>query len=266
MKSLSKVFVVLILLILYAPLVVMLFFSFNSGDSTAVFEGFSFKWYQRMFEDEMLIRSLRNTLILAVTSSVIATILGTAAAVAIHRMKRKAVRSTVMTVTNVSMMNPDIVTGVSLMLLFVFVGKLVNAQDILGFPTILIAHVTFNLPYVILNVLPKLRQMDVYLTEAALDLGASPLRAFFRIELPSIMPGVFSGLLMAFTLSIDDFVISYYTTDSFETLPIRIYTMVKKPMTPKIYSMTSLLFVSVLVLMILVNVIQSKADKKARRA
>ena len=266
MKTVSRVFVGLILLILYAPLFVMLFFSFNSGSSTAVFEGFSLEWYQKMFADDALMNALKNTLILALLSSVTATVLGTAAAVAIHRMKRGVFRSSVMTVTNVPMMNPDIVTGVSLMLLFVFVGTLVGSGEKLGFHTILIAHITFNLPYVILNVLPKLRQMDVFLTEAALDLGATPMQSFFKVELPAIMPGVFSGLLMAFTLSIDDFVISYYTSDNFETLPIRIYTMVKKPITPKVFSMTSLLFISVLVLMILFNVFQAKAEKKHGRA
>ncbi len=266
MKALGKVFTALVFVFMYAPLLVMVFFSFNSSRSTSVFESFSFKWYGEMFSSSDTMNALRNTLILAVLSALIATLLGTAAAVSIHRMRRGLFRSSLMTVTNVPMMNPDTVTGVSLMLLFVFIGRFVGAKTSLNFITLLIAHVTFNLPYVILNVLPKLHQMDAFLTEAALDLGANPLQSFFKVELPAIMPGVLSGLVMAFTLSIDDFVISYYTTGAeFTTLPLKIYSMTKKTVKPDMYALSSLIFVTILVLMITINILQARSDKKARR-
>ena len=265
MRRLGKVFTALVFLFMYAPLLVMVFFSFNSSRSTAVFESFSFKWYGEMFSSSDTVNALRNTLILAVLSAIIATVLGTAAAVAIHRMRRGVFRSSLMTVTNVPMMNPDIVTGVSLMLLFVFIGRFVGAKTSLNFFTLLIAHVTFNLPYVILNVLPKLGQMDVFLTEAALDLGASPIQSFFKVELPAIMPGVLSGLMMAFTLSIDDFVISYYTTGAdFTTLPLKIYSMTKKTVKPDMYALSSVIFVTILLLMIAINLVQARSDKKMK--
>ena len=265
MRRLGKVFTALVFLFMYAPLLVMVFFSFNSSRSKSVFEGFSLKWYEEMFSSSDTITALRNTLVLAVLSAIIATVLGTAAAVAIHRMRRGVFRSSVMTVTNVPMMNPDIVTGVSLMLLFVFIGRFVGAKTSLNFFTLLIAHVTFNLPYVILNVLPKLGQMDVFLTEAALDLGATPMQSFFKVELPAIMPGVLSGLMMAFTLSIDDFVISYYTTGAdFTTLPLKIYSMTKKTVKPDMYALSSVIFVTILLLMIAINLVQAKTDKKMK--
>ena len=169
-----------------------------------------------------------------------------------------------MTVTNIPMMNPDIVTGISMMLLFVFVCVRLAGAASLSFATVLIAHITFNLPYVILSVMPKLRQMDKHLTEAALDLGCTPMQAFFKVELPSIMPGVISGLIMAFTLSLDDFVISYFTTGSgFETLPIRIYSMTKKRVTPDMYALSTLIFIAVLALLVLSNLAGSKSEKKS---
>ncbi len=179
-------------LFIYAPLFVMVFFSFNSSRSTSVFEGFSLKWYTELFSSGETVRALQNTLILALTSAVIATLLGTAAAVAIFKMRRGAFKSSVMTVTNIPMMNPDIVTGVSLMLLFVFIGRFIGTRNSLSFATILIAHITFNLPYVILNVLPKLAQTDRHLSEAALDLGATEMQAFFKVVLPAILPGILS--------------------------------------------------------------------------
>lgn len=266
MKKLGKVFTALVFVFMYAPILVMVFFSFNSSRSTSVFERFSFYWYREMFSSSDTIGALRNTLILAVLSALIATVLGTAAAVALHRMKRGVFRTSLTTVTNVPMMNPDIVTGVSLMLLFVFIGRIVGAKTSLSFFTLLIAHVTFNLPYVILNVLPKLGQMDVFLTEAALDLGATPMQSFFKVELPAIMPGVLSGLIMSFTLSIDDFVISHFTNGpDFQTLPLKIYSMTKKTVKPDMYALSTLIFVSILVLMIAINLIQTRTDKRAVR-
>ena len=265
MRPLSKVYTALIFVILYAPIAVMVLFSFNSINSTGVFAGFSTYWYRELFRDGATLAALKNTLVLAVTSSLIATIIGTVAAVGIFKLKSRAAKSAIMTVTNIPMMNPDIVTGISMMLLFVFVCVRLAGAASLSFVTVLIAHITFNLPYVILSVMPKLRQMDKHLTEAALDLGCTPMQAFWKVELPSIMPGVVSGLIMAFTLSLDDFVISYFTTGSgFETLPIRIYSMTKKRVTPDMYALSTLIFIAVLTLLILSNLAGSKSEKKSR--
>lgn len=265
MKSLSKIYTALIFLILYAPIAVMVLFSFNSSNSTGVFTGFSLYWYKELFNDPATLAALKNTLILAVLSSAIATIIGTVAAVGISKLKNKHVKSSIMTVTNIPMMNPDIVTGISLMLLFVFVTVSLGMSQSLSFTTVLIAHITFNLPYVILSVMPKIKQMDKHLTEAAMDLGCTPFQAFCKVELPAIVPGIVSGLIMAFTLSLDDFVISYFTTgNGFETLPIRIYSMTKKRVTPDMYALSTLIFIAVLVLLILSNVAQGDGKKKAR--
>ena len=262
-KSVGNIFIGLMYTLLYAPLLVMIFFSFNSAKSTSVFKGFSLKWYRELFHSDSIMTALKNTLLLAVTSALIATILGTAAAVYIYYIRRKAWKTTLNFVTDLPMMNPDIVTGVSLMLLFVFVGQLLKLTNSLSFVTLLIAHITFNLPYVILNVLPKLNQTDPHLAEAAEDLGSTPIEAFFKITLPLILPGVLSGLLMSFTLSIDDFVISYYTTGSdFQTLPLMIFSMTKKTVKPDMYALSSLIFITVLVLLLLVNIGQLKGDKK----
>jgi len=262
-KHSGNIFIGIIYFLLYAPLLVMVFFSFNEAKSTSVFTGFSLKWYRELFASSTTMTALKNTLILAVLSSVIATVIGTAAAVYIYYLRKKWWKNTLDIVTNIPMMNPDIVTGVSLMLLFVFVGRLVGAANSLSFITLLIAHVTFNLPYVILNVLPKLNQTDSHLVEAAQDLGSTPTEAFFRVILPAIMPGVTSGLLMAFTLSLDDFVISYYTTgSSFQTLPLLIFSMTKKAVKPDMYALSTIIFVTVLVLLLAVNIGQIKAAEK----
>ncbi len=263
MKHISRIYTALIMVFLYAPIAVMMVYSFNEARSTSLFGGFSLQWYKELLNDSSTIEALKNTLILAVASSLIATVLGTLSAVGIFQMKRRWVRSTVMTVTNLPMMNPDIVTGISMMLLFVFVGGFVGAQNVLGFGTMLIAHVTFNLPYVILSVLPKLRQTDPHLSEAARDLGCTPLRSFFKVVFPSIAPGIFTGLIMAFTLSLDDFVISYFTTGpDFQTLPIKIFSMTKRRVTPDMYALSTLIFLFVLILLIFINVAQAKAEKK----
>ena len=262
-KHSGNIFIGIIYFLLYAPLLVMVFFSFNEAKSTSVFTGFSLKWYRELFSSSTTMTALKNTLILAVLSSVIATVIGTAAAVYIYYLRKKWWKNTLDIVTNIPMMNPDIVTGVSLMLLFVFVGRLVGAANSLSFITLLIAHITFNLPYVILNVLPKLNQTDSHLVEAAQDLGSTPTEAFFRVILPAIMPGVTSGLLMAFTLSLDDFVISYYTTgSSFQTLPLLIFSMTKKAVKPDMYALSTIIFATVLVLLLAVNIGQIKAAEK----
>jgi len=263
MKTFGKIFNTCVYVLLYAPLLIMVFFSFNESKSTSVFTGFSLKWYEELFSKRDIMESLRNTLVLAVLSALIATVLGTLAAVGLYRMKNKFLYSTMNTVTNIPMMNPDIVTGVSLMLLFVFAGRLLGAKESLSFVTLLIAHVTFNLPYVILNVLPKLRQTDEHLYEAALDLGCTPIKSFFKVVLPAISSGILSGALMAFTLSLDDFVISYYTTGAdFQTLPLKIFAMTKKTVKPDMYALSTLMFFAILILLIVINVLQEKSDKK----
>lgn len=262
-KHSGNIFIGIIYFLLYAPLLVMVFFSFNEAKSTSVFTGFSLKWYRELFSSSTTMTALKNTLILAVLSSIIATVIGTAAAVYMYYLRKKWWKNTLDLVTNIPMMNPDIVTGVSLMLLFVFVGRVLGASNSLSFLTLLISHITFNLPYVILNVLPKLNQTDSHLVEAAQDLGSTPVQAFFKVILPAIMPGITSGLLMSFTLSLDDFVISYYTTgSSFQTLPLLIFSMTKKAVKPDMYALSTIIFLTVLVLLLAVNIGQIKAAKK----
>ena len=234
MRRLNKYFTILVFIFLYIPMVVLAVASFNEGMDIAVFKGFTFDQYRELFRDDTLLALLRNSLIIAVLSSLIATVLGTAAALGIFQMRGR-LRSAVMTVTNIPMTNPEIVTGVSMALLFAFAGMMLRINSILGFWTLLIAHITFNLPYVILNVMPKLSQMDPDLTEAALDLGCTPMQAFFKVTLHEIFPGIVSGALMAFTMSLDDFVISYFVTGSgFVTLPVEIYSTISTRMTMKI--------------------------------
>ena len=262
MKAVSRIFTVLVMVFLYAPILVMIAFSFNDSKSTSLFTGASFRWYAELFQGGDMLTALGNSLIIAVLCAVISTVLGTLAAVALHRMKTKYVKRAVTTVTNVPMMNPDIVTGISMLLFFVFAGNLLGVAS-RSFFTILISHITFCLPYVILSVMPKLRQMDKHLTEAALDLGCSPLRAFFRVELPFILPGIFSGMVMAFTLSLDDFVISNFTSgQGFQTLPVYIYNMIKKRVTPDVYALYTLIFFAILALLLLSNFLQAKSDER----
>ena len=262
-KVFSKIYLGLIFLFLYAPLIVMVLISFNSGDSTTQMEGFSLKWYREIFRDHGTLQAFRNTLVLSVLAAVLATVIGTLAAVGIHKMRSKRLRSAVMTVTNIPMMNPDIVTGISLMLLFVFAARMLNLETTLSFYTLLIAHITFCLPYVILNILPKLRQMDKNLPEAAQDLGCTPLQSFFKVELPFIMPSVWTAMIIAFTLSFDDFVISNFTSgSSYETLTIHIYSMIKKSVKPNIYSLSTIIFFAVLVLLIVYNFTDSADDRR----
>lgn len=266
MKTLSRLYMFLIIFFLYAPLLVMVFFSFNSSNSTAIFEGFSLQWYGELFGDAQTTTALSNTLMLAVSSAVIATLFGTITAVGLYYTKNNLIKKASMTVTNIPMMAPDIVTGISLMLLFIFVGRWLSLKNALGFGTLLIAHVTFNLPYVILSVLPKLKQTDKFLYEAAQDLGCTPVRAFWHAVLPNITSGIVTGFIMAFTLSLDDFVISYFTTGAeFQTLPIRIFSMTKKRVTPDMYALSTIIFIAVLLLLVLLNIAQSRSENKSRR-
>lgn len=259
----AKLYTALVYIFLYAPIVVLIVFSFNSGKSTSVFEGFSLKWYGELFNDSVTLEAFKNSMIVAVISSLIATVMGTAAATAIFNYKNRHLRAAVMTVTNIPMMNPEIVTGISMMLLFVFIGAIFGKTGNLGFTTLIIAHTTFELPYVILNVLPKLKQTDPHLAEAAQDLGCTPLQAFFKVVLPAIVPGIISGAMMAFTLSVDDFIISYFVSGtSSQTLPIRIFSMTKRRVTPDMYALSTLIFLAILVLLVASNVISARGDKK----
>ena len=261
MKLLSRTYIALILAILYIPILVLMLFSFNSTNNTGVFTGFSLYWYQELFRSADTFAALKNTLVLAVSSACISTLIGTAAALGLDRMRSKFARGCITSITNVPMMNPDIVTGISMMLLFVFVGTMLGSTEKLSFWTLLIAHVTFNLPYVLLNVSPKFRQMDKFLPEAAQDLGCTPAQSFFKVELPNIMPGVVTGFIMAFTLSLDDFVISYFCSGSdFQTLPILIYSMTKKEVKPDIYALSTLMIIAILALLILTNLSDNKGD------
>lgn len=260
----SKLYMVLVFLFLYAPIIVLIIFSFNDTEtaSRTVWSGFSLKWYRRLFEDRFILEALRNTLIIALVSAVCSTLLGTVAAIGINSM-RKVGRRVMMNITNFPMINPEIVTGVSMMLLFVFAVNLAGGRS-LGMASLIMAHITFCLPYVILSVLPKLRQMDPNLYEAAQDLGCPPAKAFFKVVIPQITSGIVTGAIMAFTLSIDDFVISYFTSGTTQTLPIYIYSMTRKRISPEINALSTLLFAAVMVLLIIVNIRQKK-DSSQRK-
>lgn len=263
MKRTNRIITILIFIFLYIPMAVLIVASFNTGKDITEFEGFTLKQYARLFQDRSLLKLLGNSLFVSIIASLSATVFGTVAALGINSLNPK-LRRAAMTLTNIPMTNPDIVTGVSLSLLFVFVGtRMLGQRNSLTFWTLLIAHITFNLPYVILNVMPKLKQMDSSLTDAAMDLGCTPVQAFFKVTLHEIMPGIVSGAIMAFTMSLDDFVISYFVSGlDFITLPVEIYSYTKKPLHPKIYAMFSLLFLLILVLMVSMNLMQLYSDKK----
>lgn len=265
MKAVSKVFTAIIFIFLFAPIAILVVFSFNDAKSLSVFSGFSFRWYKELMIDSSTLESVRNTLILALAATGISTVMGTAAAVGINRLRNKWIKNTINMVTDIPMTNPDIITGISLMLMFVFFGRLFGKADSLSFTTILISHVTFCLPYVILQVLPKLRQMDSSIPEAAQDLGCTPTRAFFKVTIPEIMPGIITGAIMAFTMSLDDFVISYFTSGAgFQTLPVRIYNMTKKTVTPKMYALATIIFFVILTLLLISNLTDEDASEKRR--
>lgn len=257
MKKLSKVYLGLVLMFLYVPIFVLIVFSFNTTKSRSVMSGFTFDWYIKLFKNEIIISSLVSTILVAVLASIAATILGTAAAVGINSM-RKLPKSIILNITNFPIINPEIVTGVSLMLLFVFFAARMNVE--FGFVTLLIAHITFDVPYVILNVMPKFKQMDPFLYEAAQDLGCNPLKAFFKVVLPEIMPGVVSGFLMSFTFSLDDFIISYFTCgSSMQTLPVTIYSMTRRKVSPEINALSTIIFLVVVVVLIIKNLVERRS-------
>lgn len=257
---------VLIFIFMYAPIFLLMVFSFNSTKSRSVWTGFSLKWYQELFHDAEIINAIKVTLLVAVCSAVISTILGTAAALGIFSM-RKYPRKLMMTLNNIPTMNPDIIMGVSLMLLFIFLSQTFRLNFFnLGFGTLLLAHITFDTPYVLLAVMPKLRQMDKRQYEAALDLGASNVQAFFRVVLPQIRSGIVTGMIMAFTLSIDDVVVSYFTSGpTSQTLGVLIFGMTKKRISPEINALCTLMFVFILVLLIVINMRELRAEKEKER-
>ena len=252
---LKKIYIVLIFLFLYAPMAVLIVLSFNESKSRSKWGGFTFKWYAKLLTDSDIMEALVTTLLLALLSSLIATFIGTIAAIAIISFK-KGMRTLVLGITNIPMLNAEIVTGISLMLLFIFF------KVRFGFTTILLAHITFNIPYVILSVMPRIKQLNPSSYEAAMDLGASPFKAFMKVVFPDILPGVFSGLLMAFTMSIDDFIITHFTKGAgVDTLSTKIYSQVRKGIDPKMYALSSIIFISVLVLLILVNLLPNTGKK-----
>lgn len=273
MKWLSKTYISVVMAFLYAPIVVLIVFSFNQSKSRGAWTGFTFDWYQKLFTNRMIINSLMNTLIIAVISSIVATLIGTMAAIGIRNMKRLP-RTAIMNVTYLPIINPEIITGVSLMLLFVSFqgivsrfGEMFGAQwdFTFGFTTLVLAHITFNIPYVILNVMPKLRQMDSFVYEAALDLGCSPRQAMFKVVIPEIMPGIISGFLMSFTYSLDDFIISYFVAGATsQTLPITIFSMTRRKVSPEINALSAIIFVVVLAVLLAVNLHDARRERENR--
>ena len=263
MKKANRILTVIIFAFLYIPMLVLVVASFNTGKDLTIFESFTLEQYKALFRDEDLLALLGNSLIISILSTAVATAFGTLSAVGIHNMNPR-LRKTVMGLTNIPMTNPDIVTGISLSLLFVFIGStLLHKKESLNFWTLLIAHITFNLPYVILNVMPKLKQMNPALQDAAMDLGCTPVQSFFKVTIHEIMPGIVSGAIMAFTMSLDDFVISYFVSgNGFLTLPVEIYSYTKKPMQPRVYAMFTLLFLLIFVLMVAMNLLQIHSERK----
>ncbi len=263
----SRLFAILVFIFLYAPIFLLIIFSFNNSKSRSVWSGFTFDWYSKLFTNTSILQSLWTTLLVSVIAAVLATIAGTFTAIGLYQLKRKP-RELILAANNIPVINADIITGVSLSLLFVSIAsllaKLFGIKMSLGFGTLLIAHITFNIPYVILSVLPKLRQLDKNLFEAAQDLGATWMQAFYKVIIPEIRPGIVNGLIMAFTLSIDDFVISYFTAGSYvQTLSMEIYAMTKKRISPEINALSTILFLSVLLLLIITNVRQIHQEKAA---
>lgn len=262
MKKFAKVYLALVMMFLYVPIFVLIVFSFNTTKSRSVMSGFTFDWYIKLFKNEIIMSSLMNTIIIAVLASIVSTILGTAAAVGIKNMK-KVPKAIVLNITNFPIINPEIVTGVSLMLLFVFFAARMNFE--FGFVTLLIAHITFDVPYVVLNVMPKLNQMDPFVYEAAQDLGCNPLKAFFKVVLPEIMPGVVSGFLISFTFSLDDFIISYFTCgSSMQTLPVTIYSMTRRKVSPEINALSTIIFLVVVIILVIKNIVEIKSNAKEK--
>ena len=259
-KPFSKIYLSILFAFLYIPILVLVVFSFNVSKSRANWTGFTLDWYVKLFHNEQIMTSLLNTVIVAAFSSILATLLGTCAAIGIYRM-RKVPRAVIMNITYIPVINPEIITGVSLMLLFKIFSDAFGFQ--FGFISLILAHITFNVPYVIYSVMPKLRQMNPYLLEAAQDLGCNERQAFLKVAVPEIFPGIISGFLMALTFSLDDFVVSYFTSGTqVETLPITIAAMTRKKVSPEINALSAIIFVVVLTVLIIKNVLDNRALRK----
>ncbi len=252
----KKIYVSLIFLFLYAPIGTLIVLSFNASKTRAKWGGFTVRWYLSLIQDETILEAFGTTLLIALLSSLIATVIGVISCLAMSSMKRKT-RTVLMGITNIPMLNADIVTGISLMLLFISLGLK------FGFGTILLSHITFNIPYVILCIMPRMKQLNPSVYEAALDLGASHLTAFFKVMLPDLLPGILSGFLMAFTMSLDDFIITHFTKGAgIDTLSTKIYTEVKKGIKPEMYALSTIIFLTVLILLLLVNLAPNRERKE----
>ena len=267
---LQRTYLVLVFGFMYLPIAVLIAYSFNENKSRAVFTGFSLKWYASLFHNEMILSALGLSLVLAFVSAIIATVLGTLATIGINSMSRKA-QLIINNISYVPVVNPEIITGISLMLLFVAYQRFTEGVDflpdtIMGLPTLLIAHIAFNVPYVIFNVTPKLKQLDVKLYEAALDLGCDPRQAFFKVILPEISPAILSAFLICLTYSIDDFMISYFNCGTVETLPIAIYSMTRKKVSPEIYALSTIMFVVILTIILISNAMESRGYRRDQKA
>ena len=254
----SKIYIAILMFFLYAPIAVLIFYSFNDGKTT-VWKGFTFKWYIELFKDSSIMNALGNTILIAVLASIFATILGTSAAIGISNFRGKK-RVIIQNISNIPIICPDIVTGVSLMLLFTFLGVLFSFE--MGFVTVLISHICFCVPFVVLNVMPRIKKMDRSIYDAALDLGCNQWQAFYKVVIHELMPGILSGLLMSFTYSLDDFIISYFTRGAkFQNLSIEIYSMTHRRVSPKINALSALLFLAVIIVMIIINMRDRKEEK-----
>ena len=258
-KTVQRIYTFLVMAFLYIPIAVLIVNSFNSSKSRTVWTGFTLDWYKRLFTNDTIKSSLGNTLLIAFIASVIATVIGTLAAIGIYSMKSWA-KSLIINITYLPMLNPDIITGVSLMLLFVSMN--VN----FGYATLIMSHITFCIPYVILNVMPKLRQMNRHIYEAAMDLGCSPVRAFTKVVIPEILPGILTGFLMSITYSIDDFVVSYFTYGpTSQTLSITIYSMTRRKVSPEINALSAIIFVVVLTVLLIVNFAGNRDERREKQ-
>lgn len=275
MKWYAKTYIGFIMAFFYLPIVVMIFFSFNESKSRAFFTGFTLNWYRQLFSNDLIIHSLMNTLFIAATAAVLATVIGTAAAIGLTNMN-KWLRAVMMNFTYMPVINPEIVTGVSFMLLFVSAQALIEGLNTalgveipipdFGYVTLILAHITFCIPYVILNVMPKLRQMDKNVYEAALDLGCNEWQAFTKVVIPDIMPGIVAGFLTSITMSLDDFVISYFVSGpTSQTLPITIFSMTRRKVSPEVNAISTIIFVVVLVVLLAVNISEARHEKKVQK-
>ena len=271
LRALQRVYLVLLFSFMYVPIAVMAVFSFNESKSRTVFTGFTFKWYKSLFHNEMILSALGLSLVVALIAAVVATVVGTAAAIGINAMGKRS-QAVINNISYMPVVNPEIITGVSLMLLFVVVKDGIAwanqnlgwtlPENVFGLPTLLVAHISFCLPYVIFNVSPKLRQLDVRVYEAALDLGCNPKQAFFKVVLPELAPAILSAFLICLTYSIDDFLISYFTSGTTQTLPIVIYSMTRKKVSPEINALSTVMFLVILAIILFYNYLDGRRERR----